>query len=186
MTVITESASSERSFERFVVQQRPILVSYLRKYMILQDDAQDIVQESLFKLTRYRDLPTDALKPLLYRITLNALHDFRRRESGIRQIPLSDTDSDLDDVPDGLPQPEQWTEHQEEIARVRAAIDQLPARCKEIYLLNRIDGMSYSQISRHCGISIKAVEKNVARALSSLRKLLSVQAGSTDIYGQNP
>ena len=186
MTVTTKGAPSERSFERFLVEQRPILIGYLRKYMILQDDAQDIAQESLFRLTRYRDLPAEALKPLLYRIALNALHDFRRRESGTRRMPLPDSDSDIHDVPDELPQPEQWTEHREELARVRAAIDQLPARCKEIYLLNRIDGMSYSQISKHCGISTKAVEKNVARALSSLRKLLSVQAGSTDIYGQNP
>ncbi|MHC9084626.1 RNA polymerase sigma factor [Luteimonas sp. RIT-PG2_3] len=186
MTVVTEIASSERSFERFLVQQRPILVRYLRKYVTLHDDAQDIAQESLFKLTRYRNLPAADLRPLLYRIALNALHDFRRRESGVRQIPLCDTNSDLDDVPDELPQPEQWTEHQEELARVRAAIDQLPARCKEIYLLNRVDGMSYSQISKHCGISTKAVEKNVGRALSSLRRLLSVQAGSTDSDDQNP
>ena len=181
-----ESTPSDRSFERFLGEQRPALVNYLRKYKILHDDAQDIAQESLFKLTRYRDLPVDALKPLLYRIALNALHDFRRRESSVRQMSLSDANSDIHDIPDEFPQPAQWTEHREDLARVHAAIDQLPARCKEIYLLNRIDGMSYSQISKHCGISTKAVEKNVSRALSSLRKLLSVKAGSTDTHGHNP
>jgi len=41
-----------------------------------------------------------------------------------------------------------------------------------VYLLNRIDGLSYSQIAQHCGISVKAVEKHIGKALSLLRSKL--------------
>ena len=39
-------------------------------------------------------------------------------------------------------------------------------------LLNRITGMSYAQIARHCGITAKTVEKHIARALQGLRQEL--------------
>ena len=186
MIFIPGRVPSDQAFEQFLGEQHPILVSYLRKYGISHDDAEDIAQESLLKLTRYCDLPPDALKPLLYRISINVLRDLRRRSSVAHRKSIFDPIADAHDIPDELPQPEQWTAHRQELARVRAAVDQLPARCREVYLLNRIDGMSYSQIAQHCGISVKAVEKHVGKALSSLRTLLSVQAESSDTYSPKP
>ena len=58
---------------------------------------------------------------------------------------------------------------------MRAAILQLPLRCRQVYLLNRIDGMSYPQIASHCDISVKAVEKHIGKALTMLR--LRLRAG---------
>jgi RNA polymerase sigma-70 factor (ECF subfamily) len=40
----------------------------------------------------------------------------------------------------------------------------LPERCREVFLLHRVESLSYSQIATRCGISVSAVEKNIARA----------------------
>lgn len=186
MSATFDARISHQLFERFLGEQRPMLISFLRGRGISLDDAQDIAQESLYKLTRYRDLPVEALKPLLYRIALNALHDSRRRQSGMPQTSLSDMGLQAHDIQDEMPRPEQWAENREELARVRAAISLLPERCREVYLLNRIEGMSYSQISEHCGISVKAVEKHIGKALSSLRKSLSHQTRPVGVPGQLP
>jgi RNA polymerase sigma-70 factor (ECF subfamily) len=65
--------------------------------------------------------------------------------------------------------------HDEQLIR-RQFMDQLwriiltlPERTQEIYVLNRVEGMSYPQVARHCGISVSAVEKHVSRALLALR-----------------
>ncbi len=186
MSVTLDARTSHPLFERFLGEQRPMLISFLRSRGTSLDDAQDIAQESLYKLTRYRDLPIEALKPLLYRIALNTLHDSRRRQSGIHHASLSDIELQAHDIQDEMPRPEQWAEDREELARVRAALSLLPERCREVYLLNRIEGMSYTQISRHCGISVKTVEKHIGKALTSLRKLLSHQARPTDVPEQRP
>lgn len=184
MSVTLDARISHLPFERFLGEQRPMLVSFLHGRGISLDDAQDIAQESLYKLTRYRDAPAEALKPLLYRIALNLLHDSRRRQSGLYQTSLSDMELQAHDIQDEMPRPEQWAEDREELARVRAAINLLPERCREVYLLNRIEGMSYTQISRHCGISVKTVEKHIGKALSSLRTLLSNQTSPVGVSEQ--
>lgn len=63
---------------------------------------------------------------------------------------------------------------------LRQALFTLPYRCREVYLLNRINGMSYAQIARHCGISAKTVEKHIACALRGLRKELGADAFRKD------
>lgn len=46
----------------------------------------------------------------------------------------------------------------------------LPQCPREVYLLNRVTGMSYSQIAQHRGVTPKTVEKQTSRALQGLRK----------------
>ncbi len=75
------------------------------------------------------------------------------------------------------PSPEQHASGREALARMQAAIGQLPARCREVYLLHRIEGMTYPEIAHRSGISSKAVEKHISRALRLLRAQL--EAGTT-------
>lgn len=173
--IAPQLTSDHEAFERFLGEERQPLVNFLRGHDVSLHDAQDIAQESLHKLTRYRDVPLHALKPLLYRIALNTLCDLRRRES-VQRRTVNASGPDLLDLPTEVLQPEQWAEHREELVRVRGAIERLPERCRQVYLLNRIEGMSYSQISAHQGISVKAVEKQISRALTLLRQALSAPA----------
>jgi len=55
---------------------------------------------------------------------------------------------------------------------INKAIAKLPDRCKTTYLLSREKGLSNKEISQELGISVKAVERNMTRALSSLRQAL--------------
>lgn len=56
----------------------------------------------------------------------------------------------------------------ESLSVVEQAIDNLPARAREVFVMHRIDGMTYSEIARTLAISVSAVEKNMARALTAL------------------
>lgn len=159
-------------FDRFVTEQRQALLGFLGRLNANQADAEDIAQESFLSLVRYRDQePVESWRPLLFRIALNAWNDRRRRqqtrsdltwlslqEVGTEQVPSSDVPHD------------KRISDQQELALIRDTILQLPQRCRQVYLLNRIEGMSYSEIARHCGISVKAVEKHIAKALVTLRE----------------
>ena len=158
--------------EAFLRAQQPVLVGYLCR-RVPEEDAKDIAQEAFVRMLRYRDHPRDQLKALMYRIATNVLLDRARRDRS-RGAPLHvSLDADHDAMASDEPAHEERVESQQALAQVRAAILQLPGRCREVYLLNRIEGMSYTEIARHCGISVKAVEKNIGRALRVLRERLA-------------
>lgn len=158
-------------FDRFVREQRGPLVAFLSR-RTGEDDAQDIAQETLVRLMRYRAQPVDQLRPLMYRIAINVIHDRGRRDSTRQVFAHVSLDQDFIGLASLEPSHDQRIEHEQELALVRAAILQLPERCRQVYLLNRIEGLSYSQIAQHCGISVKAVEKHIGKALAMLRAKL--------------
>ncbi len=163
------AGAQDDHFVAFLRDHREALVAFLRKSAASHEDAQDIAQETMMRMLRYRDQPADALKILMYRIAINALNDRGRRQKTRHAPEHVSLDEDYHALPSLEPSHDQRVATEQELALVRAAIMQLPMRSRQVYLLNRINGMSYTQIARHCGISVKAVEKNIGRALALLR-----------------
>lgn len=64
--------------------------------------------------------------------------------------------------------------YKELLGKVNQLIENLPSRCQEIFKLSREEGLSNKAISSLLLISEKAVEKNMTRALASLRRGISV------------
>lgn len=61
----------------------------------------------------------------------------------------------------------------EQGAAVRAAVDALPPRMREVFLLSRERGLSYAEIAETLAVSIKTVETQMGRALRTLRARLA-------------
>lgn len=123
------------------------------------------------RLIRYRAHEAAELRLLLYRIARNRLADRGRSPQARPHLPLAERDGS-DETTGTSPDPLRQAESGQMIALLRQALFKLPERAREVYLLNRITGMSYAQIAKHCGITAKTVEKHIARALQGLRKEL--------------
>ena len=81
---------------------------------------------------------------------------------------------DLDDielVSDTAP-PEAQLAAQQELETLRTAIAELSARCREVFLLSRVNNLTYTQIAVRCGISVKMVEKHIQAAIANLAQRL--------------
>lgn len=61
-------------------------------------------------------------------------------------------------------------------ARLWTAIDSLPERCREVFLLSKRDGLKYKEIADKLNVSIKTVENQMSKALRVLKE------GSKKIY----
>lgn len=82
---------------------------------------------------------------------------------------------------ENIDDPEKYTHHAVDAdqmesaeleARIWKAIDTLPDRCKEIFVLSRFEEKKYGEIATHLGISVKTVETQMSKALSLLREHL--------------
>jgi RNA polymerase sigma factor (sigma-70 family) len=158
-----EREDNAERFDRFVRENAPLLERFLGRLRVGRDDVQDVAQESIARLLRYRDSePVEAWNALLYRIAINVVRDRARRD---RHQP-SDVPAEAIAADDS---PEQHASDQQALARVRDAILGLSPRCRAVYLMHRVEGLSYPEIARRCGISTKAVEKQMSQALRVLR-----------------
>ena len=55
-------------------------------------------------------------------------------------------------------------------SRLWSAIDSLPERCRDIFLMSKRDGLKYKEIAEELNISIKTVENQMSKALKTLKK----------------
>lgn len=58
-------------------------------------------------------------------------------------------------------------------ARIWKAIEELPQKCREVFLLCKRDGLSHEEIAEELGISVKTVKNQMTKAYSRLREALS-------------
>ena len=53
------------------------------------------------------------------------------------------------------------------------SIKQLPPKCQEVFILNKINGLTYQEISEEKSISVKTVENHIGKAYRKLREIMS-------------
>lgn len=162
--------AAERSrFEQLYRAQKDAVTRMLRARLPNEDDAQEVMQEAFLRLLRYRHFGPDSLKYLLFRVALN-LAVTLLRQAGVRQ-QVSLDDDEL--VSEALPI-DQLLLHEEKITQVALAIQALPPRCRQMYVMNRLRGVRQREIAQHCGISTRMVEMNIAKAQALVRARVGV------------
>lgn len=170
------SAAEQGGFDEFVRAQYRGLVRFLCRRTGTVQDAEDVAQESLARLLRYRRSgPSAAWRPLLYRIAVNASHDHARHSAPYRDgrhLVIDECE-----VVDQTPTPEEQAQHEQQRERLREAILSLPPKCQRVYLLKRGHGLSHAEVARRCGISVKMVDKHLANAFIQLQRRVGASGG---------
>lgn len=152
---------------------RPLCL-YALHYLHDLEGAEDIVQDCFVRLlesNKYDALCRQSsesyflinqLKSFLYASVRNACIDRLRRKNPVLQDV---SPSDLQ----GLITDEQAMDSSTREAELWTAIEQLPDRCREIFLMSKRDGMTYREIAEELGLSEKTVEHQISKALKILR-----------------
>ncbi|MDR6841305.1 RNA polymerase sigma factor [Pseudoxanthomonas sacheonensis] len=170
-----EQYLDEEAFDAFARAQQSHLLCYFRSHLPSDEDAKDAAQESLMRLLRYRNSePASTWRPLLFRIASNIVAEFFRRGAvrGLnKHVSLAD-----EVLVSQVPSQEDLIEQGQREALLRSAIVALPPRCRQVYMLSRVDGLTYPQIAKHCGISVKTVEKHIIHALALLQQWVGGRA----------
>jgi len=145
--------------------------AYAYRYVPARDVAKDVVQDVLGKLWINRDRWTipDNMAAMLYRAVRNRALQVHRHELVISQ---HESDVQAQGAPLALDAAATTTEHELRQLGERA-IAALPPRCREIFLMSRVDRLTYREIAATLGISMATVETQMARAFRALDAALS-------------
>lgn len=132
---------------------------------VAEQDADELVQEAFLRIERYeRAQQARSREALLVTAAINLSIDRRRRDARAPFSPVND----VRNIADTMPDPAQVLEQQDRFAHARAGLDRLPERTRRILLRRRLDGATYAEIAADEGMSVAAVEKQVARATLQL------------------
>ncbi|WP_215224068.1 RNA polymerase sigma factor [Echinicola shivajiensis] len=162
----------EKSFREFYDIFFPQLFQTSLYYVKNNFVAEEVVSELFVKLWVKRSslIKIREIKAYLFicakRLSLNYLRN--KKEN-----PLYLNDIDIE-VCVNLKTPEDNLLSEEELFKIRNAIDNLPEKCRLVFLLVKERGMKYKHVATILGISEKMVEKHISTALKKLRMELSV------------
>lgn len=131
----------------------------------------DIVQDAYVALARL-DTMSHIHNPRAYFFTTarHALLQRVRHERIVRIDTLTEAQALV--IADDEPDPHRQTSARLELARVRRLIDLLPERCREIFLLRRVQGVPQREIAHRLGVSEAVVEAQAIRALKLILKAI--------------
>ena len=164
-------AGDERALEVVFRAHYAGMASFVQRFVRSPDLAEELVQDVFLKLWTKREqlAEIETFRTYLFRAARNtALNYLRRAKLERRWREEQGTD---DDPPTTFAADDETVEQEVAVA-VQEAINKLPPRCREIFLLSRDGGLTYAEIARSLEISVKTVETQMGRALKSLRSSL--------------
>jgi len=160
-----------QGFESLFKTFFPSLTHFARKYVPDIDTAKEITHDVFLNLWTKRDVidSSTSLKSYLFTSVYNRCMNYVRDQRKFNK------DAQVFNIIEQEAQeiPHDHLETQELESRIIEALNSLPARCKEIFMLSRYEGVNYAEIAKRLGISIKTVETQMSKALRILRKKLS-------------
>jgi RNA polymerase sigma factor (sigma-70 family) len=140
-------------------------------------EAEDVVQEAYIRMLT---IPKDHAvlrnaKAFLFTVASNLAVDTVRRAQRLRRLfpDMSDQPAAYEGDTLEVVCPRRSTEDQVDAAMrlssVLAALDDLPATCKQAFILHKLEELSYAEVAEQMGVTVSMVEKHLSRALAHLR-----------------
>lgn len=160
-----------RIFKSIYDQYYSKLCSFAHLFVNNNEEAEEIVQNSIFKLWKQRSNfeTIENIESYLFRSVKNqCLNEINHKK--IEEKYKSTAWVELKTIE--LKSLETDDKQEEREKQLKNAIETLPDRCKEILTLSKFEGLKNKEIAQKLDISIKAVEANITRAFSLLRKQL--------------
>ena len=155
------------------------IYNFAFRFLKNAEAAEDATQEVFVKMIRHANqFHGDAkLSTWLFSITANWCRDYLRKADN----KPKESDEVLVTLPSSAElSPERNLERREDEQRVRRALNMLTPEQREAILLSRYQGLSYAEIAQIAGCSEGAVKTRVFRAMETLKKALSSEAGGGD------
>lgn len=147
------------------------LVGFARRYVGNRETAEDVVQNVFLALWRNREtlrIETD-IRSYLFTATrnqaLNILRHSKTAQDAEEAIRLTIRESE---------QPVDPVEYNQLRDRIEGAVKSLPEQSRRVFLMSRLDGLTYAQIAIVLGISVKTVETLMGRALKHIRTSIAL------------
>ena len=148
---------------RFTRQAWRALLQVVIRRTGQRERAEDFLQAAFVKLAEHRQ-QHEIRGPEAFLVTAATHIAFDERRRRKVRNEAGDPEESLSRIADAGPLQDEVLIARKRLERVRGAINALPPRTKEAFLMHRLEGLKYREIAVALGVSQSAVEKHIARA----------------------
>ena len=159
-------SGSRKAYEAFFKHYYQDLFLWANSILKNSEAAEDVVQEffiSFWEKKRYKSV-TSNLQSYIYRAVKNACINYLQREKKL----IHDVEH-LEEKESAPKANEQTIENSQQIY---SAINELPEKCKEVFMLCCVSGYTYNEAAEELGVSMNTVRTHMVRAFKMLREKL--------------
>jgi RNA polymerase sigma-70 factor (ECF subfamily) len=134
-------------------------------------DAEDVVQEASLRAFKYwKGFSGRDCRAWLLAIVRNTYYSWVRQRSVQPEVTA---DGEIDEIDDGIPDPENVVLQNADRELLRAALEDLPVEFREAIVLREMEGLSYKEIADIAAVPIGTVMSRLARARKRLQIYLT-------------
>ena len=161
------------------------LEKYLARKLDSPEDAAELAQEAYMRLHRLEQPENlDNARAFLFQVATNlAVDQLRRRQLHFRFMKTEKSlavDGEPADLNAAGASPEQILGARQKLQAIDAALEAMPFKAKQAFLLHRQSGLSYSAIAEQMQVSVSSVEKYILQALRLCRQTLAATDAPED------
>jgi len=151
----------------FLLHQKD-LMQFLTYKVRCAETAADLTQETYLRIAHHPDIGNiENMRAYLFRIANNLALDYLRNQRGLSQ---RDAGPVTEDLICRQPEPDSVLSDHQQLAFLEQVIYELPPKCRAVFLMSRVEGKSYTEISNELAISSRTVESHMRKALDQIRK----------------
>ena len=159
--------NNKKAFDELFLLYYRDLCRFSLTFVKNADDSEDVVQKFFVRLWENRrklEIPENVKAYLFKSVYFESMRFLRHKKTSEKYLsnylsyfsPIDDNDTDFSGF----------------LPHLHKAIEKLPEKCRQIFILNKLEGLTQKEISEYLEISVKTVENQVATAISKLRKEL--------------
>lgn len=165
-------SNQDRAFQRLFTSEYGKLCRYALTYLHDEQAAEDIVQDTFVRIwEQKRDIVEgeNARFYLVAAVRNNCITALRKQKT--QQVRYTDMAPEPEPDPEPTLSAAQLHEQESEQARkIAEALNRLPPKCREVFLLIKMQGMSYKQAAETLELSVKTIENQMGKAIRILRE----------------
>ena len=159
--------SKEKAFRNLLSNYQERLYYHVRRYVHNHEDANDVLQNTFIKIwnaiENFRS--ESGLYTWLYRIASNEAITYINKTKKRNEIDIEQTSAQYRSASDPI-------EADEMTAKLQRAIDSLPDKQKQVFIMRYYDEMPYEQISGIVDTSVGALKASYHHAVKKIEEML--------------
>lgn len=171
--------NDKKAFEHLFFIYFPRLNDFARKVVKDPSVSKDIVQEVFVKIWERRDaIECINIEALIFKMVRNScidhIHHLRVVQRSMQKMQSDSGLEELFRIDFVGDEPYLLLEEELKI-RIDKVIHNLPERCREVFLLSRVNGLKNREIAERLHINVKNVERHIHRALQAFKHSLPLE-----------